>query len=121
MSRIGILTGGGDAPGLNAAIRAVVKASLGVHGNQVFGIRRGYAGYIALMAGLSGGTDVILMPETPFRYEVIYQKIRGPDRAGHSLQPGGSVGRRVIRGIFTTPAWASAWVIAMKPTGNWKR
>jgi ATP-dependent phosphofructokinase / diphosphate-dependent phosphofructokinase len=33
MKRIGILTGGGDAPGLNAAIRAVVKTSLGVYGN----------------------------------------------------------------------------------------
>ena len=47
MKRIGILTGGGDAPGLNAAIRAVVKTSLGVYGNQVFGIRRGYNGLLA--------------------------------------------------------------------------
>ena len=46
MKRIGILTGGGDAPGLNAAIRAVVKASLGIYGNQVFGIRRGYNGLL---------------------------------------------------------------------------
>ena len=48
MKRIGILTGGGDAPGLNAAIRAVVKASLGVHGNEVFGIRRGYNGLLSV-------------------------------------------------------------------------
>jgi ATP-dependent phosphofructokinase / diphosphate-dependent phosphofructokinase len=47
MKRIGILTGGGDAPGLNAAIRAVVKTSLGVYGNQVFGIRRGFEGLLA--------------------------------------------------------------------------
>ena len=46
MKRIGILTGGGDAPGLNAAIRAVVKTSLGVYGNQVFGIRHGYEGLL---------------------------------------------------------------------------
>ena len=44
MKRIGILTGGGDAPGLNAAIRAVVKTSLGIYDNQVFGIRNGYQG-----------------------------------------------------------------------------
>ncbi|MBW6466878.1 MAG: ATP-dependent 6-phosphofructokinase [Brevefilum sp.] len=47
MKRIGILTGGGDAPGLNAAIRAVVKTSLGIYGNQVFGIRRGFEGLLA--------------------------------------------------------------------------
>lgn len=47
MKRIGILTGGGDAPGLNAAIRAVVKTSLGVYGNEVFGIRRGFEGLLA--------------------------------------------------------------------------
>jgi 6-phosphofructokinase len=47
MKRIGILTGGGDAPGLNAAIRAVVKTSHGVYGNQVFGIRRSFNGLLA--------------------------------------------------------------------------
>lgn len=47
MKRIGILTGGGDAPGLNAAIRAVVKTSLGVYGNEVYGIRRGFEGLLA--------------------------------------------------------------------------
>ena len=46
MKRIGILTGGGDAPGLNAAIRAVVRTSIGVYGNQVFGIRHGYGGLL---------------------------------------------------------------------------
>lgn len=47
MKRIGILTGGGDAPGLNAAIRAVVKTSLGVYKNEVYGIRRGYNGILS--------------------------------------------------------------------------
>ncbi len=47
MKRIGILTGGGDAPGLNAAIRAVVKTSLGVYGNEVYGVRLGYGGLLA--------------------------------------------------------------------------
>ena len=35
--RIGILTAGGDAPGLNAAIRAVVRTAIGVHGLEVLG------------------------------------------------------------------------------------
>ena len=41
--RIGILTSGGDAPGMNAAIRAVVRKA--IHdGDEVFGIRYGYRG-----------------------------------------------------------------------------
>ena len=45
MKRIGLLTSGGDAPGMNAAIRAVVRS--GIHyGMEVFGIQRGYAGLI---------------------------------------------------------------------------
>jgi 6-phosphofructokinase 1 len=45
IKRIGVLTSGGDAPGMNAAIRAVVRA--GIHyGFEVFGIRRGYQGMI---------------------------------------------------------------------------
>src|SRR5438270_1198505 len=41
--RIGILTGGGDAPGLNAAIRAVARRSFQL-GHQVRGVRNGWAG-----------------------------------------------------------------------------
>jgi phosphofructokinase-like protein len=44
--RIGILTGGGDCPGLNAAIRAVVKAGAGIHGLEVYGIENGFEGLI---------------------------------------------------------------------------
>ncbi|HUS99799.1 MAG TPA: 6-phosphofructokinase [Candidatus Thermoplasmatota archaeon] len=42
---IGVLTSGGDAPGMNAAIRAVVRTGLD-HGNTLFGIKRGYQGMI---------------------------------------------------------------------------
>ncbi len=42
---IGVLTSGGDAPGMNAAIRAVVRAGIG-KGMRVLGIRRGYNGLI---------------------------------------------------------------------------
>lgn len=48
--RIGVLTGGGDAPGLNAVIRAVVKACTFVHKVRVFGITGGYAGLVELKA-----------------------------------------------------------------------
>ncbi|MDQ1256589.1 MAG: 6-phosphofructokinase 1 [Candidatus Hydrogenedentes bacterium] len=45
MKRIGVLTSGGDSPGMNAAIRAVVRAGV-YHGLEVFGIERGYQGLI---------------------------------------------------------------------------
>ena len=42
--RIGILTAGGDSPGLNAAIRGIGKAAIGHHGMQVIGFRDGFRG-----------------------------------------------------------------------------
>jgi 6-phosphofructokinase len=42
--RIGILTAGGDSPGLNAAIRGIGKAAIGHHGMQVVGFRDGFRG-----------------------------------------------------------------------------
>ena len=45
MEKIGLLTSGGDAPGMNPAIRAVVRTGI-YHGVEVIGIRRGYAGLI---------------------------------------------------------------------------
>ena len=44
--RIGILTGGGDCPGLNAVIRAVVKSAIHCHGLEVLGIEDGFQGLI---------------------------------------------------------------------------
>lgn len=46
MKRIGVLTSGGDSPGMNAAIRAVVRKAI-YHGLEVYGIYHGYAGLIA--------------------------------------------------------------------------
>lgn len=44
--RIGLLTGGGDCPGLNAVIRAVAKTAIYQHGIEVVGIRDGFVGLI---------------------------------------------------------------------------
>ncbi|NMB18584.1 MAG: 6-phosphofructokinase, partial [Erysipelothrix sp.] len=46
MKKIGVLTSGGDAPGMNAAIRAVVRSGLS-HGLEVYGIYNGYQGLVA--------------------------------------------------------------------------
>ena len=42
--RIGVLTGGGDCPGLNAVIRAVVRKGVQVHGHDFVGFRDGWRG-----------------------------------------------------------------------------
>jgi phosphofructokinase-like protein len=44
--RIAVLTGGGDCPGLNAVIRAVVRKGEGVHGDAVVGFRHGWRGVL---------------------------------------------------------------------------
>ncbi|MDX5475551.1 MAG: 6-phosphofructokinase [Bacillaceae bacterium] len=45
MKRIGVLTSGGDSPGMNAAVRAVVRKAI-YHNIEVYGVYRGYAGLI---------------------------------------------------------------------------
>ena len=45
VNRIGVLTSGGDAPGMNAAVRAVVRKGI-YHGLDVVGIRRGFLGLL---------------------------------------------------------------------------
>jgi phosphofructokinase-like protein len=46
MARIGVLTGGGDCPGLNAVIRAVVRKGINVYGHELIGFRYGWAGVL---------------------------------------------------------------------------
>ena len=46
IKRIGVLTSGGDAPGMNACVRSVVRTAM-FHGVECYGIRRGYNGLIA--------------------------------------------------------------------------
>ena len=57
MARIGILTGGGDCPGLNAVIRGIVRQGIGEYGHEFIGLRHGWAGIL-------GGETVELGPES---------------------------------------------------------
>lgn len=57
MKRIGVLTSGGDAPGMNAALRAVVRAGLN-RGMEIFAIYEGYSGMV------EGGERIRLMSWT---------------------------------------------------------
>ena len=47
MARIGVLTGGGDCPGLNAVIRGVVRKGVTAYGHEIVGFRYGWAGVLA--------------------------------------------------------------------------
>ncbi|NJL31730.1 MAG: hypothetical protein HC898_08910, partial [Phycisphaerales bacterium] len=53
--RLGILTGGGDCPGLNAVIRAVTKTALHQYHLEVFGIEDGFQGLIETVFGPCAG------------------------------------------------------------------
>jgi ATP-dependent phosphofructokinase / diphosphate-dependent phosphofructokinase len=83
IKRIGILTAGGDCPGLNAAIRAVGKPAILEHGIEVIGISSGFLGliekdYIHLtedkLSGILtlGGTILGTSREKPFKKETHY-------------------------------------------------
>lgn len=79
--RIGILTAGGDSPGLNAAIRGFGKAAIGVHGMRLVGFRDGFRGLAegrtmdldpATLAGILtvGGTILGTSRDKPHRMRV---------------------------------------------------
>ncbi len=57
MKRIAVLTSGGDAPGMNAAIRAVVRSGI-AQGWEACGVRQGFAGLIGGKIALLGARDV---------------------------------------------------------------
>jgi 6-phosphofructokinase 1 len=85
--RIGVLTGGGDCPGLNAVIRAVVRKGVGVHGHEFVGFRDGWKGpldNITMPLGIAevrgilprGGTILGSSRTNPFGVEGGIERIR---------------------------------------------
>jgi 6-phosphofructokinase 1 len=74
--RIGILTGGGDVPGLNSVIKSVVYKSTEM-GRQVFGIRRGWQGLTHLRPGPDLDPDYVKPLDR--------QNTRGIDRSGGTV------------------------------------
>jgi phosphofructokinase-like protein len=85
--RIGVLTGGGDCPGLNAVIRAVVRKGAGVHGHEFVGFRDGWRGPlegltrelgIAQVRGIlpRGGTILGSSRTNPFKIENGVERIK---------------------------------------------
>ena len=101
--RIGVLTSGGDAPGMNAAIRAVVRAGI-FRGSTVFGIRRGFLG---LMSGDIVPMDVGSVADIIYRGGTVlltgrsdeFKSQEGQQRAVNTLQDFGIDGLIVIGGV----------------------
>lgn len=88
--RVGVLTGGGDCPGLNAVIRAVVRKGIETHGWEIVGFRNGWQGPVEGLArtiGLADVEDILARGGTilgssrtnPFKVE------HGPDRIRSTL------------------------------------
>ncbi|NLC43791.1 MAG: 6-phosphofructokinase [Clostridiales bacterium] len=75
MKKIGVLTSGGDAPGMNAAIRAVVRTAI-YKGMKVYGIRRGFRG---LMNAEIDDMDVSSVGEILHRGGTILNTARSDD------------------------------------------
>jgi 6-phosphofructokinase 1 len=85
--RIGVLTGGGDCPGLNAVIRAVVRKGIGIYGHEFIGFRDGWKGpldNITMPLGVAevrgilprGGTILGSSRTNPFALDSGIERIR---------------------------------------------
>ena len=86
MKKLGILTGGGDCPGLNAVIRAVVKRAIDTYSLEVLGIKEGWSGLIKgsvepltyfSISGIlpRGGTILGTSRTNPFKSEEASQRM----------------------------------------------
>jgi ATP-dependent phosphofructokinase / diphosphate-dependent phosphofructokinase len=107
--RIGVLTGGGDCPGLNAVIRAIVRKGVGEYGHEFVGYRDGWRGPLENLSRPLGVPDVggtlprggpsLGFPRTnPFKEE------RGAERIAANLAQAGVDGLIVIGGEDTLGA-----------------
>jgi len=107
--RIGVLTGGGDCPGLNAVIRAVVRKGVGIHGHEFVGYRDGWRGPLeadSMPLGVPevrgilprGGTILGSSRTNPFAAD------SGPERIRENLAAAGVDGLIAIGGEDTLGA-----------------
>jgi ATP-dependent phosphofructokinase / diphosphate-dependent phosphofructokinase len=124
--RIGILTGGGDCPGLNAVIRAVVRKSVTQHGDEVVGFRDGWRGVLeadtvpmdlTAVRGIlpRGGTVLGTSRTNPYALE------GGPDRVMATLERLGidaliPIGGEDTLGVATRLADAGVTVVGVPKT-----
>ena len=90
MKRIGLLTSGGDAPGMNAGIRAVVRTAI-YFGMEVYGIERGYAGLIEdtmMPMEMRSVSDIVQRGGTKLRTARCLEMLTQDGQLGYELLPG---------------------------------
>jgi 6-phosphofructokinase 1 len=120
--RLGVLTGGGDCPGLNAVIRAVVRRGIRAHGMEFVGIQDGWRGLlddatqplgIAETTGIlpRGGTILGSSGANPYRFE------DGPAKVVATLERHGLDGLVAIGGEGTLGAAARLAEEGLKVVG----
>ena len=102
MKRIGLLTSGGDAPGMNACIRAVVRTAL-YYGMEVYGIERGYQGLIddeMVSMEMRSVSDIVQRGGTKLRTARCLEMLtkEGQKKAVKTLEARGIEGLVVIGG-----------------------
>ena len=102
MKRIALLTSGGDAPGMNAAIRAVVRSGI-YFGMEVFGVERGYAGLIednVVPMEMRSVSNIVQTGGTKLRTARCLETLtkEGKDQAVKTLEKHGIEGLVVIGG-----------------------
>jgi 6-phosphofructokinase 1 len=89
VKRIGILTGGGDVPGLNAAIKAFV-ARQAEHGHEVIGLRRGWAALLNIIPDSSADNSDWILPLNRVNTRVI-------DRSGGTILRTSRINPEIIK------------------------
>ena len=102
MKRIGLLTSGGDAPGMNAAIRAVVRTGI-YFGMEVYGVECGYAGLInddVIPMSMRSVSDIVQRGGTMLRTARCLEMLTkdGQQKAVKTLKNRGIEGLVVIGG-----------------------
>ena len=113
--RIGILTSGGDCPGLNAAIRGVARAAYEMFDAEIIGIRNGYGGLIEgdyqemrkkqFSGILTLGGTILGTSRQPFRNMRVIDE-RGVDKVAAMKRTYKDIDRIHTRPPATAAAWS---------------
>jgi ATP-dependent phosphofructokinase / diphosphate-dependent phosphofructokinase len=112
--------------GFDSAVAAVVDALDRLHTTAeshkraiVLEVMGRHAGWIALYGGMSGGADIILLPEIPFQMEHVAQAIRRRDAAGHhSTLVVVAEGARIEEGTLLTKGGGEAGEVRLGGIGD---
>jgi 6-phosphofructokinase 1 len=107
--RFGVLTGGGDCPGLNAVIRAIVRKGMNVHGHEIVGLRGGWKGVLeadAMPLDLESTRGILPRGGTIIRTSRtnVFKRDDGPDLVKQTFEQLGLDGLIAIGGEDTLGA-----------------